>query len=232
MMYLIDSFDRYIDRADLMVPWAYKLGNGGVLSAGGVLVNGSTVSYCNRRIRSMNRLRIGFRHKCLQRAPSVTNSSFLHLPHGGESNTYNQVGLGMNPNGTLSIFYGANFSGMGGTTLGNGSTVLNVGAEHWIELDIVLSTTATGSVELRIDGISELALSGIRTSSRPVPAVDRVSLVAGANAQHWFDALYVGDGAEGWLGAWDASLIPASQLALPPGAMVGGGVAEVLTPLP
>lgn len=232
MINFIEGWSTYANRAESLLRWAYQAqGNGGTLSNGGMLMNGSVVSYCNARIRPLSRIRWGFKHKCLKRAPSVTNSSFLHLTQGGETNSQNQIGLGMNPNGTVSIFYGMNFSGLGGVTLGNGATVLDVGSEHWIELDVLLALDNTGSVELRIDGVPELVFSGIRTSARATPVVDRVSLVAAGGAQHWFGSMYVGDGDDGWMGSSAVYLLPVAQLSIPVGSLVAGSSIEALSPV-
>lgn len=202
MIYLLESWQTYANTTDLQRRWVYQLGNGGQLTQGGLLMNGSTVSYCNLHLPPLTTLMMGFELTVNAYAPSVTNSSMVHTLTQGESNTNNQVGLGVNPNGTLSVFSGSNFSGLGGTTLANGTTVLALGAKNWIEWKVVYHPTA-GTVEVRINGVVEISLTGLNTtpySSTTAGWVERLSLVAGANSLHLFGGLYIGDGAEGWQG--------------------------------
>lgn len=210
----------------MLVRWVYQFGAGGVLFDGGVLVDGSSVNYCNAHLAPLSTVRVGFLHRCDARSQTVAGSSFLHLMQGGESNLQNQIGLGMNPDGTISVFCGINFSGLGGTTLANGATVLSVGKDYWIELSVSLSTANLGGVELRINGITELSFAGIRTSARNIPLIDRISLCAGGGSKHWTGPFYIGDGADGWMGCFAASLIPVSSLSLPAGALVAGVALE------
>lgn len=200
MIYLIESWKTYADATDLLRRWVYQLGNGGQLVSGGCLLDGSTVSYCNTHIPPLTTLMMGFELTCNAFAPSVSNSSLIHTLQGGETNGSNQIGLGVNPTGTLSVFYGTNFSGLGGTTLANGTTVLALGVKNWLELKVVYHPTA-GSVEVRINGVVEILLTGINTVASGLAGwVERIALVAGASSLHLFGGLYIGDGAEGWLG--------------------------------
>lgn len=200
---LLESWKTYNNTADILRRWVYQLGNGGVLTSGGgsVILNGSTVSYCNTHISPLQKFRMGFNFSPQGAfAPSVTNSSFLHLLQGGEDNTFNQIGLGCNPDGTLSVFYGQNFSGLGGTTLANGTTVLALGSNYWIEIDVQVAPGTAGSATVKINGATEFALTGISTCATTRPWIDRVSIVAGAGTTHVFGPLYIGDGSRGWIG--------------------------------
>lgn len=203
MLSLIESWDTYQNNTDLTRRWVYQFGNGGQLSSGSLLMDGSTTSYCNTHIGALRSIRIGLNITPVVQCPTISNSSFLHLLQGGETNSNNQVGFGINPDGTLSVFYGSNFSGLGGTTLANGTTALATGVNYWVEVDVQLSTSTTGSVTVKINGSTEIALTGIRTSASNYPWVERVSLVGAGTAKHLFGALYIGDGAEGWLGPAD-----------------------------
>jgi hypothetical protein len=227
MIHFVEGWSRYVNVDDAL-RWFFRIGKP-ELKDGGALMGGMFATMMNARVSPRSRVHIGFWHECRKRPPSVTNSSFIHLPYGGDLNTSNQIGLGMNPDGTVSVFYGKNFSGLGGLTLGNGSTVLDVGSRHWIELDVVLSLTNTGSVELRIDGNPELSLTGIRTSAMTKALVDRVTICGGANVStHWFGGLFVSDGDEGWLGPQDMHEV---SVALDPGVMAAFPSIEAMRPV-
>lgn len=199
---LLESWQTYASTADIVRRWMFQSGNGGALSPGGgsVVMNGSQVSYCNTHIPPQQKIRIGLNFTPQAYAPTVQNSSFLHLLQGGETNSNNQIGLGQNPDGTLSVFFGQNFSGFGGTTLANGTTPLALGTAYWLELDVQVAAGAAGAVTLKINGVPEITLTGITTAFMPSAWVDRVSLTAGASAIHTIGGLYISDGSPGWIG--------------------------------
>lgn len=228
MINFVETWEQCADKLDARPRWCYQTGTGSIAD-GGMLMQGASVSYCNTRIRQLPRIRLGFWYEGRLLPQSVANSSLLHLLSGvGESNSYNQIGLGQNPDGTMSVFYGPNFSGLGGTTLGNGSRVLAPNTQHWIELEVVLSKTATGRVELRIDGTPELVFENIRTSYQSGAWVEVVSLCGGGGVtSHWFGGMYVGDGADGWLGVSDAVRAP---IEVPSGATVAAPFVETIVP--
>jgi len=230
MIQIVETWQSYATKADASPRWLQY--GSGALTPDGMLMAGNGSSLCNGRLgRPLKRLRVGFWHTCLKRPPSVTNSSFLHLNYQGDTNAYNQIGLGMNPDGTVSVFYGKNFTELGGLTLGNGSRTFDVGQRHWIELDVLMSAGTDGAVELRIDGQPELAFSGIRTSVNAAALIDRVCIVGGAMvSSHLFGGLYAGDGAEGWIDRPSAALLSASALGLPDGSAIQGGALDVLLP--
>lgn len=198
-MYLVESWQTYANVTDMTRRWVFQQGNGGQLVTGGCLLDGSQISYCNTHFPPLTTLMMGFELTCQAFAPSVTNSSMVHTLQDGETNANNQVGLGVNPDGTLSVFFGSNFTGLGGTTLANGTTALALNTKYWIEWKVVYHPTA-GSVEVRIDGNAEILLTGINTVSTSFGWVERLSICAGANAKHLYGGLYIGDGAEGWQG--------------------------------
>jgi hypothetical protein len=228
MITFIETWEQCADKRDARPRWGYQTGTG-LIADGGMLMGGASASLCNARIPQVPSIRLGFWYEARLLPPSVTNSSLLHLLSGiGEWNTYNQVGLGHNPDGTLSVFYGPNFSGLGGTTLGNGARVLALNERHWIELEVVLSKTTTGRVELRIDGTPELAFENIRTSYQAGAWVETVSICGGAGvSSHWFGGMYVGDGAEDWLGVSDVARAP---IEVPAGAAVAMPFVEAIVP--
>ena len=165
----------------------------------GLMVNGSQVSYCNTHFTVPSEMMMGFWFKPHSYAPSTVNMSFLHLLNGGEWNNVNQLGFGLNPNGTLAVFQGSNFSGQGGNTIFNGTTVLALDKWCWIELHIITHPTA-GVFEVRINGNEECNLTGINSSPTGSNGLTGMSLCGGAGTIHTFGSLYVGDGSDGFLG--------------------------------
>lgn len=196
----IESWKTFEGVNDHARRWTYQLGNGGNVTKNGLLINGEAVSYCNTHILQANRALIGFWFTPLSYAPSVTNSSFLHLVKGGETNNQNQIGLGCNPDGTVSVFRGPNFSGLGGTTLANGTNPMALRKRTWVELDVVFAAGTGGSLTLKLDDTTEIAQSGIDTLPVTSGGITGISLTAGAGSQHLVGGIYMGDGTEGFLG--------------------------------
>ena len=197
--HFIESWKTCPVSGDLTRRWTYQYGNGGLIVPNGLLMNGWQVSYCNAHLTVASEVMIGFWFTPQAYAPTTENMSFLHLLNGGESNGNNQIGLGLNPDGTIAVFQGSNFSGHGGTTLFNGSKVLELNTQYWIELHLVTHPTA-GIFEVRIDGVVECDLTGINSSPTGGNGLTGISLTAGANTIHTFGGMYVGDGADGFLG--------------------------------
>lgn len=196
----IESWE-YPRKLDVNRRWTYMMNNGGFVVPNGCRMNGSIVSYCNAHIVTLApRAMMGFWFTKHLFTPSVSNSSIIHLLNGGESNSQNQIGLGCNPDGTISVFRGVNFSGLGGTTLANGTTKLVPYRPVWIEMEVVFAGGTGGSVDLRINGNPEILLTGIDTLPIARPGIDAFGLAVGANAIHEFGEMYLGDGAEGFLG--------------------------------
>ncbi len=210
---LIESWATYENNSDMIRRWVYQEGNGGNLLDGGMVMNGSQVSYCNTHFAPLSHIHIGMWFTPQVNDTSVTNSSFLHTLQGGETNANCQIGLGLAPGGFLEVFFGTNFSGLGGTTLGTGTTALAMGTAYWLELDIVYSTTV-GSVTLKIGTNTELAFSNICTVNTSYGWAERLSLAAGAGSQYLFGGMYIADGSVGWTGPVNISrLLLASDLA-------------------
>ena len=81
----------------------------------------------------------------------------------------------------------------------NGTKVLERNTRYWIELHLITNST-TGVFEARIDGNVECNLTGINSSPTGSDGLTGRSLTAGANTIHTFGGMYVGDGADGFLG--------------------------------
>lgn len=177
------------------------LGTGGEIIPEGCYIEalGTTVTYVNNRFTEINRIALGFWFTPLNRPPSVYFSSFLHLIRNGETNGQNQLGLGLNPNGTISVFRGDDFSGFGGETVANGTTPLTNGVAHWIEIDCLFGGGTSGYFRLRLNESPEITLDNFNTSPRG-GGVTGVSFTGGADTRKIIGGLYIGDGQEGFLG--------------------------------
>lgn len=184
---------------DLTRRWSYQYGNGGVIDPAGrgMLLNGSQVSFCNTHFTVASRCMGGFWFTPLKLAATISNSSFMHLLLGGEWNTSNQIGFGIDPNGMLEVFQGDNFSGLGGTTLYTGTVPLLSG-KNWIEFDFTSDATA-GIFHVKVNGNDECTLTGINSAVRGV-GLSGLSFSAGAGTIHLYGGAYFGDGTEGFLG--------------------------------
>jgi hypothetical protein len=87
-------------------------------------------------------------------------------------------------------------NGADGVLLGTGSYVLPVGSWVYVEMKVVFATGATGSVEVRINGVTDLTLTNVQTAATNASA-NRLNLAGsrnygGGNSQRYQD-LYVLD---------------------------------------
>lgn len=84
-----------------------------------------------------------------------------------------------------------------GTQLGLGTTVLSASTWYYLELKVKIDDT-TGTVDLKIDGVSELALTGQDTRNGGTGAINNFDLTgtvgASTSAVRNFDDLYLCDG--------------------------------------
>lgn len=216
---LFDSFESYAAGTDLTRRWYHQLNylslgaigfdagkNGGqALKLTGT--HTSSVLYVVSRVAEADHISVGFWFKASARPVSV--SSFLHLMFGGTSNSQNQVGIGMYPDGTLVVFQGNNFAENGGTNLGAGSTVLALGEWYWLEFQVYVHATA-GTVHLKIGETTEISLTSQNTKPRSGGGVDHVGLIAGTGAVNWFDHAFVADATSGadFLGPQYVDVLP------------------------
>ncbi|SAK83372.1 hypothetical protein AWB81_04202 [Caballeronia arationis] len=81
----------------------------------------------------------------------------------GSSSSYLIIGL--NPAGKL-VFYPFGSSTPAATT---GSINICDGVYHWIEIQVVLTSTMNGSITVIVDGVVDLHLTGIKTVSSGTP---------------------------------------------------------------
>lgn len=178
-MYLIDSFSSYASVAALLRTWTIQLNAPGItLTAPGIRLDGSTLTYNGAKLPWATRhIHVGFHFTPVQSPAMASNYSFLHIGWNGATNVENQVGFGLNAAQQIECFTGPNFSGLGGTTVATGATVLSVGTAYWIELDVLIDPVV-GSVELRINGSVEFTFTG-NTDTRASLRVDYLEFAAG-----------------------------------------------------
>ena len=198
----IESWKTYANAADMRRRWLFQSGNGGVVTADGCFLDGAQFSCCNVHVHPLNTIRVGF--QITVQAFPAQEAAFLHLCGAGETSSENQVGLSLDPSGRVSAFRGNGVAAPGGAILGTTAQALPLGTPCWVEVDVKLRRSAAGSVEVRLDGDVALLLDGIDTNPQIADWVNVVSLVADRGGKHEVGALYVGDGAEGWLGACSA----------------------------
>lgn len=91
--------------------------------------------------------------------------------------TTNQVDVRINT--TTNILYVTR----NGTTLGTGTTACSSNTWYYLELKAVFATGATGSVELRIDGVTEVTASSVQTAATSNAYANRVGINTGLNNQ-------------------------------------------------
>jgi hypothetical protein len=203
-MLFLESWKYYDDLATAMArSWEFPglLGTSGVtlLNPGVRVTNGSIfVTNITRQFEyGLERIHLGFYFtpRVVTNDSGGSNGSFLHLNADGTGNTSNQVGFSVDNNRRLLCFTGDNISGLGGTTVANGSTVLTLFQQYHIEIDVYFNPTG-GTMELRLDGVLEMSFSG-NTDPRNKRYINSLTFIAGqggsANCSYDFHALYVDD---------------------------------------
>lgn len=195
----VDSFDHYVT-ADVTEKWTTSAGSV-TISAG----NGRRGSASFRFVHSSNNVQTGI-SKTLNPSGSTAIlgvafktsvappliSQLLTVQTG----TTPQVTLRLNPDMTLSAVRG-NFQS--GTVLGTTSATLTVAVEAYLELKVLLHVSA-GTVDVRVNGVSVLALTGQNTANSGTTwnaiALGQYDVGSAVGNLHTldFDDLYVLDG--------------------------------------
>lgn len=178
----IDSFDHY-SSSELLAKWTRTAGGGGPsVVAGG--------RHGNRLEFSPNRLL----YKTLDEQstwivglaifmPSVLASDFLQIVDSGTTH----VDVRVNASGNLTVT-------RAGTLLGTGAAVLSASVWYFVELKTTIHDSS-GVVELRLNGVPQVTLSGIDTRNGANAWANEIGLVwNGAFGSVFFvDDLYVCD---------------------------------------
>lgn len=134
---------------------------------------------------------VGFAFK-VAAIPSAARQ-ILSMGSGVGTNAEN-VSLHLTPTGTLRVDRGGNSTG--GATLGTSIATVTVGTYCYLELKVLFSDTV-GTVDLRKDGISILALTGQDTLVTAVGPTSGLAWMNGDTAEAGtidFDDIYVCDG--------------------------------------
>jgi hypothetical protein len=100
-----------------------------------------------------------------------------------------QVHWRANTDGSITVYRGSGTGNPLGTTSG---VTLSLGT--WAYIELVATIEDSGSIELRVDGISRLVVAPIDTQATANQSADGVALVNGASGAVRFDDLYVCDG--------------------------------------
>src|SRR5574337_15066 len=187
-----DSFDHYAS-TDFLSKWsvsattANAIGSSGRFNSGFISANSSNSG--------------GYLIKTLQASYGTLIAGFAIKWTGISSTTPSTSAdpfFGFLENGTVHIDLRTNGSGIfyvtrNGTTLGTGTTPLTSGVWYYVEMKAVIHDTA-GSVELRLNGVTEISLSGIDTRNGANGVITQIKLGCFGNApQKYFDDLYVCD---------------------------------------
>ena len=199
----MDGFDHYAT-ADILGKWNNSQSN--------PIIDSSQFRNSGQALRTGGANTIGVskaigqtRNVCLGfgfRAQAITSASTLASQGGGlmglttalTMNTNSgQVGLGWLNDGKLRAvrghFAASTFNSP--TELGVASTVLSAATWYYIELRVFIDDTA-GQFELRINGVSEINLSGIDTQMSTDNFVSSLLLMGGdGSTNRWYDDLYV-----------------------------------------
>lgn len=124
-------------------------------------------------------------------AASQTVANWLCAFNDGASN---QIGVMFDGAGHLQVRRGINLGTFGGTTLGTGTKFLSNGVGHYIEVKIKFHGS-TGTVDVRVDGVSDISLSGQNTIATANAYATRfyIGNRSGAENPRDWDDLYVCD---------------------------------------
>ena len=106
------------------------------------------------------------------------------------ANTTEQCGVRINTDGTLSACRG-NQAAVLGTTA---APIIGDGAWHYIEVMTTIHDS-TGSMEIRVDGVQVLNVTGVDTKQGTAAQADRVRFYGTANTSDRYDDLYILDNA-------------------------------------
>ena len=185
----VDSFDHYVT-ADLTEKWTSKTGSPTISAATGRRSTASfQVSVNNRYVRQTLDAQatwiLGAAVK-MTGLPGSNSTALLAVWDAGSL----QCDLRVLPDGTLRIT-------RNGTTLGTSVYALSTGVWYYIEFKVLISDTV-GTAEVRVDGLSKLALTSQDTkatanaTANQVSVGDSAALVTGAAD---FDDFYACDGA-------------------------------------
>lgn len=193
----VDGFDTYTATTDIPRRWQYQLRPEGTSLISGrydgqaMRITGASAYYNVRTITATQTIAVGFAIK-FAAWPTGLPVSFLHLMSVGDSNASNQVGLGISSGHCIEVFQGANFEDDGGTTLAVGETELSLDTWYYIEIKVYVHATE-GTVDVYIDGVSEVSLDEQNTKPQTAASVDRIGLVNGASGDVAFDDSYFDD---------------------------------------
>lgn len=212
---MLDSFDHY-SNAELLQKWTQKILNNsdaanavtaavGARGTQGYVASRSAAGGANcgdKLLKTLipgdSKCIVGFRFKCngafgsqnLQTTWNSTTQGICAILHLGIVHVWFRTNL----DGTISAYKGD------GTLLGTTGAALTQGAFHYLEFKVVISDTV-GTVDVRIDNVSALSLTGQDTrNGGTADAWNAVGLgpagiASGAAAGLVFDDLYIADGA-------------------------------------
>jgi len=122
---------------------------------------------------------VGLAWKC---TPALASNSILEIRDGASV----QIKLKMDAGQAKILVYRGNF-----TLLGTVPKILSPGVWYYIECKVTIDNSA-GALEVRIDGTSELTLTGVDTQDTGNASADAIAI--GGHASFVFDDVYICDG--------------------------------------
>jgi hypothetical protein len=187
----LDSFDHYAT-ADILEKWTGTISGAPTISAGNgrrssaSLNLGSNASVSKVLTPSGPTVISGLAYKFT----SLTQRSFIGVTNGATP----QMALVINIDGTISAYRGLDIpASASGTLLGTSVVALSSGIYYFLEMKFTLDDVA-GVVEVRVDGVPILTLTGVDTNNAGSNAWNVFKV--GSSSTHVFqiDDLYVLDG--------------------------------------
>lgn len=188
-----DGFDCYASRDDFIAGgWAatsrdnhsFSTSNGR-FGGGCVQTNTGTNGFCRMaRIANAGTFIIGFAFHYTSATATTANNKILSANVITDGVTTEAWSLRVNNTGDLFFFQ---LAAQRGATA---SAALSVNTWHWIELKVVLQSGATGSVEIRVDGVSVMTVATVITSTAGMGLLN----FWGADGDSRYDDIIVMDG--------------------------------------
>lgn len=189
----MDGFDHYAT-ADITRKWNSIVGTSGYVyiasgagRRGGAALQVNNASYVWKNFAAVPTVIVGFAYKPAALYASVnTNTDIVDFTDG----SIVHVSVHPQSDGSLKVYRGEATTLLGSSAAG----VLTVGNYNYIEAKVTISDTA-GAVELRVNGVAALTLSGIDTRNAGNGTVDGVMFggSVGVNVNMYFDDLYICD---------------------------------------
>jgi hypothetical protein len=193
----VDGFDHYA-RADIATKWNNASLNvndaidatGGRDGGGALKISGQSAAGVSKVFPQTNTVILGARVRFDTLSAFPSSRQMIQLQMNGSI----QGSVYLNVDGTLSVYRGTS----SGTLLGSTVQALSGATFTYLELKYTTDNSA-GSVEIRINGATDLLVSGINTQALSSPGINGITIRATPNSSLdsskfiWYDDLYICD---------------------------------------